>query len=125
MQADEATLQLLQRHLLRSTGTDALDQLLSWCHWEFNEEAAAAAVEQQQQQQGAAAAAGGLAAAVSFTPAERSKLVKALPPEVGQALTKAVDAANGADVQVCVVCCICSVVCCIRLCATNAGSDAI
>jgi hypothetical protein len=65
---------------------------MTWCHWEFNEEAAA---EQQQQQQQPVAA-----AAASFTPAERSKLVKSLPPDVGRVLTSALEAGNGADVQV-------------------------
>jgi hypothetical protein len=98
LQADEATLAVMQRHLLRSTGTDALDCILSWCKWEFGEQepppaAAAAATEA-----GAAAAS---AAVVSFSSAaERAALVKSLPPEVGQPLSKALEAVNGADVQV-------------------------
>jgi hypothetical protein len=87
----------MQRHLLRSTGTDALDCLLSWCKWEFGEQepppAAAAGSEA-----GAAAAS---AAVVSFSsPAERAALVKSLPQELGQPVGKALEAVNGADVQV-------------------------
>jgi hypothetical protein len=108
LQADEATLAVMQRHLLRSTGTDALDCILSWCKWEFGEQepppAAAAASEA-----GAAAAS---AAVVSFSSAaERAALVKSLPPEVGQPLGKALEAVNGADVQVS-VCLVTQLLCC-------------
>jgi hypothetical protein len=93
-QEDEATLTLLQRHLLRTTATEALDALLSWSQLEFGEEELAAA---------AAAAAGEAAAAPSsssWTPASRSKLVKTLPPEVAQPLAQALEASGGTDPQV-------------------------
>lgn len=92
VQEDEGTLTLLQRHLLRTTATDALDALLSWSQLEFGEEDVAAA---------AAAAAGDAAApGSSWTPASRSKLVKTLPPEVAQPLTQALEASSGTDSQV-------------------------
>lgn len=91
LQADEATLTIMQRHLLRSTAADAVDCLLSWCKWEFGEQELPAAA-------GDAAAA---AAVISFSsPAERSNLVKSLPPEVGQPLARALDSLNGTGVQV-------------------------
>lgn len=99
LQADEATLAVVQRHLLRSTGTDALDALLTWCKYEFVEQDAPGAVAAD----GAAAAAGGC----SFAgPIERSAVVKALPPDVGQPMARALEAANGADVQVGMVHCV-------------------
>jgi hypothetical protein len=102
VQADEATLAVMQRHLLRSTGTDALDCLLSWCTWEFGEQEPPAAAAAAASEAGAAAAS---AAVVSFSsPAERAALVKSLPPEVGQPLGRALEAVNGTDVQVGVGC---------------------
>lgn len=89
-QEDEATLTLVQRHLLRSPATEALDALLSWAELEFGEEDAA----------GGAAELSAAAANSSWTPATRSKLVKGLPAEVGQPLAKTVEAAGGADTQV-------------------------
>jgi hypothetical protein len=89
----------MQRHLLRSTGTDALDCLLSWCKWEFGEQDPPAAAGAATSEAGAAAAAS--AAVVSFSsPAERAALVKSLPPELGQPMGKALEAVNGTDVQV-------------------------
>jgi hypothetical protein len=91
-QADEATLAIMQRHLLRSTGSEALDLLLTWCQHEFADDQAPGAT---------AAAAAEVPPPGSWTPAERSKLVKALPAEVGQPLARAVEAAGGVDPQVC------------------------
>jgi hypothetical protein len=88
-QEDEVTLTLVQRHLLRTTATDALDALLSWSDLEFAEEDVPAAAAEE------AAALG-----ISWTPATRSKLVKSLPSEVGQPLSAALDAAGGTDPQV-------------------------
>lgn len=90
----------MQRHLLRSTGTDALDALLTWCKYEF--------VEQDAPIPAAATAAGAsdgsgsrsAAVAVFAGPADRSGLVKSLPPDVGQPMAKVVEAANGIDPQV-------------------------
>lgn len=90
-QEDEGTLTLLQRHLLRTTATDALDALLSWSQLEFGEEDVAAA---------AAAAGDAAAPSSSWTPASRSKLVKTLPPEVAQPLAQALEASGGTDSQV-------------------------
>jgi hypothetical protein len=109
-QADEATQAIMQRHLLRSTGMDALDALLSWCQHEFADQdlpaaapapsasaAAAAGAGRGQQQQGSSGGGGGL---VAWTPPERAKLIKALPAEVGQPLARALEAAGGSDTQV-------------------------
>jgi hypothetical protein len=89
LKEDEATLTLVQRHLLRTTATEALDALLCWADLEFAEEDMAAA-----------AATGEAAAPGSWTPATRSKLVRSLPSEVGQPLSAALDAAGGTDPQV-------------------------
>ncbi|WIA28131.1 hypothetical protein OEZ86_010705 [Tetradesmus obliquus] len=94
LQADEAVQTVMQRHLLRSTGTDALDCLLSWCKWEFGEQEPPAAAAT------AGEAAAAAAAVVSFSsPAERAGLAKSLPPELGQPVGKALEAVGGTDVQ--------------------------
>lgn len=93
-QEDEATLTLVQRHLLRGTATEALDALLSWSELEFGEDDVATAT---------AAGEPGAASSSSWTPATRSKLVKSLPAEVGQPLAKAVEASGGVDPQVCML----------------------
>lgn len=89
VQEDEATLTLLQRHLLRTTATEALDALLSWSELEFGDEDVTAA-----------AAGEAAVPSSSWTPASRSKLVKSLPSEVGQPLTQALEASGGTDPQV-------------------------
>ncbi|WIA08065.1 hypothetical protein OEZ85_007531 [Tetradesmus obliquus] len=94
LQADEAVQTVMQRHLLRSTGTDALDCLLSWCKWEFGEQEPPAAAAT------AGEAAAAAAAVVSFSsPAERAGQAKSLPPELGQPVGKALEAVGGTDVQ--------------------------
>lgn len=82
----------MQRHLLRSTATDALDSLLSWSQLEFGEDDISAAAGEP--------AVADPASSSSWTPAARSKLVKSLPAEIGQPLAKALEAAGGTDPQV-------------------------
>lgn len=94
-QDDEATLTLVQRHLLRGTATEALDALLSWSQLEFADDDATAAAAAATSADATASS-----SSSSWTPATRSKLVKSLPPEVGQPLGKALEATGATDPQV-------------------------
>lgn len=113
-QDDEGTLAVMQRHLLRSTGGDALDALLSWCKWEWE---VAASGDSTGAAGGAGSGASGAELACTAPPgglavfksaSERAALVRELPQELSVPLRAALDGINGGgggDVEVCV--CVC------------------
>lgn len=96
LQDDEQLQTLLVRHAARTTGAECVDALLRWCQLEFggDDETAAAAGH-------GGASEGGAGVPTGYTPAERSKLVKGLSPDVAGPVAKAVDslAAGGVEVR--------------------------
>lgn len=89
---DEATLAVLQRHLLRSAGAECVDALLRYL-------AADSAAEEAEEGQGgdpalADASAGPLSAA------QRAAVLKELPPDVKPAASAAVEKLGGTSLEV-------------------------
>lgn len=92
---DEAAAAVLQRHLLRGVGAECVDALLRYLHAD-----AAAGQEDEEAAKGGDAAALADAAAGPLTPAQRSAVLKQLPPDVRPAAAAAVDKLNGAALEV-------------------------
>ena len=91
---DEATLAVLQRHLLRSAGAECVDALLRYLA------ADSAAVEAGQEGEGGGDPALTDASAGPLSAAQRAAVLKDLPPDVKPAASAAVEKLGGASLEV-------------------------
>ena len=95
---------LVVKHMLRTGGMEALDALLAWCQQEFCPDMAATAAAAT----GSTGSSGGASSTTAagenvvwFTStAAKQKVMAALPQEIGGPVGQAVEALNGADIQV-------------------------